>query len=416
MDFRYNRHIRIISLTVLFFFCWTFGGIFDIVAFAAADSKQPAGSGKQLTSQSSSQTQPKPLKPEEKFQKTVDAIAQIVNDTATDTDTKKNKLKTKRSEIEGLDTAIKKQFSDTERFLKEKGLPPEILERHRKFVKHYEDNLNELKTNLDNIEKSKKKSDADAAIGRAKSHLEKVKPPKKHIPFDPNKLPHRTLEPVFKEPRLKPEEFTEGKELRAKDKEQKPILVAANGSLDGLLSQSSTLYAQSFNLPTDADLAETIEVQFTPEIQAIAQSLGYSPVKIYEYVRNNFKFEPYYGSLKGAQQTLLEKAGNDFDQVSLLITLLRASNIPARYVYGTVEIPIEDIKSWLGIDDTNMALTALASSGIPLTAITSGGAVSAVRLEHVWCQTFVSYGPSRGALEGSGDMWVDLDTKFQEHP
>ena len=61
------------------------------------------------------------------------------------------------------------------RCLKEKGLPPEILERHYKFVKHYEDNLKELNDNLDAIDKSKKKSDAEAAIGRAKSHLEKVK-------------------------------------------------------------------------------------------------------------------------------------------------------------------------------------------------------------------------------------------------
>ena len=74
MDFRYKPVVRVISLAVLFFFCWTFGGIFDIVAFAATDSKQTAGSSKQLTSQSSSQTQPKSQKPEEKFQKTIEDI------------------------------------------------------------------------------------------------------------------------------------------------------------------------------------------------------------------------------------------------------------------------------------------------------------------------------------------------------
>jgi transglutaminase-like putative cysteine protease len=39
--------------------------------------------------------------------------------------------------------------------------------------------------------------------------------------------------------------------------------------------------------------------------------------------------------------TLWTRQGNDFDQASLLIALFRAANIPARYVYGTVEIPIE---------------------------------------------------------------------------
>ena len=107
------------------------------------------------------------------------------------------------------------------RFLKEKGLPPEILERHYKFVKHYDDNLKELNDNLDAIDKSRTKTEADAAIGKAKAHLEKVKMPSKHVPLDPNKLPHRTAEPVWIEPRTSPEQFTEGKELRAKSIEAK---------------------------------------------------------------------------------------------------------------------------------------------------------------------------------------------------
>ena len=49
-----------------------------------------------------------------------------------------------------------------------------------------------------------------------------------------------------------------------------------------------------------ADLATSQEVQFTPEIMALAEALNYSPVKIFHYVSNEIKFEPYYGSLKGA--------------------------------------------------------------------------------------------------------------------
>jgi len=436
MDFRFTRPIRIISLTALFFFCWTFGGIFDIVAFAATDSKQSAGSSKQLTSQSSSQTQPKIPKPEEKFQKTIDDIEKILNDTSTDTDTKKNKLKTKRSEIEGLDTAIKKQFSDTERFLKEKGLPPEILDRHYKFVKHYEDNLKELNNNLAAVDKSTTKTEADAAISRARAHLEKVKVPSKRVPLDPNKLPHRTAEPVWKDPRTKPEEFQKDREALAVNSKvlrdykiaslftphDSPILVASNGSLDGLLTsnveqRTSNMLIALADPPTDADLAETVEVNFTNEISQIAEVLNNDPVLIYEFVKNNFKYEPYYGSLKGAQQTLIEQAGNDFDQASLLIALYRSIGIPARYVYGTIQVPIDKAISWVSAPDALTAIKIFATNGIPV-AKNPEGVITALQIEHAWIEAFLPYDNYRGKISSPSNgkgTWIPLDPSFKQH-
>jgi hypothetical protein len=70
------------------------------------------------------------------------------------------------------------------------------------------------------------------------------------------------------------------------------------------------------------DLAETAETAFAPSIMQLAESLG-GAVEIYEYVKNNVNFEPYYGSRKGAEATLNQMAGNAFDQASLLIALLR---------------------------------------------------------------------------------------------
>jgi hypothetical protein len=67
--------------------------------------------------------------------------------------------------------------------------------------------------------------------------------------------------------------------------------------------------------PTDADTSQTVEVQFTGEIRSLATSLGNDPVRMYEYVRNTIDFEPYYGSRKGASETLLEGSGNDMDMV-----------------------------------------------------------------------------------------------------
>lgn len=447
MDFRYKPVIRVISLAVLFFFCWTFGGIFDIVAFAATDSKQPAGNSKQLTKQSSSQTQPKPLKPEEKFQKTVDAMAQIVNDTSTDTATKKNKLKGKNAEIISLDTQIKKQFSDTERFLKEKGLPPEILDRHFKFVKHYEDNLKELNDNLAAIDNAKTKAEADAAIGRAKAYLEKVKAPSRHVPLDPNKLPHRTAEPVWIEPRTSPEQFLKDRKALAvnskvfEDKKiasrftphDSPLLVASNGSLNGLLNEKATppysspyqgqdgrggtMLLAAADPPTDADLAQTIEVQFTPAIQAKAAELNNNPTKIYNWVRNNIEYVPTYGSIQGADMCLQTKQCNAFDTSSLLIALLRSSGIHSRYVYGTIELPIEKVKNWVGgFTDSNAALTLIASGGIPVTGLTSGGKIAAVRMEHIWVEAYIPYGNYRGARrDDSIKTWIPMDGSFKQY-
>lgn len=77
----------------------------------------------------------------------------------------------------------------------------------------------------------------------------------------------------------------------------------------------------------------------TPEITALARALQNDPKLIYDYVRNNVDYTPYFGSLKGATLTYLEGSGNDFDQASLMIALLRASGITAQYVYGTMSIP-----------------------------------------------------------------------------
>ena len=136
--------------------------------------------------------------------------------------------------------------------------------------------------------------------------------------------------------------------------------------------------------PSSSDLVETPEIQFTPEIRAKAQELGYKPVKIYEWIKNNIDYQPYYGSFKGAQQTLLEGAGNDFDQASLLIAMLRVSQIEARYAYGTIEVAVEKVMNWVGgATDPRMAGAILASKGIPAKLIIVGGVPKYFQLEHV---------------------------------
>ncbi len=78
-------------------------------------------------------------------------------------------------------------------------------------------------------------------------------------------------------------------------------------------------------------LGESIEVRFTKEMAALVRKLNYNPARIYNWVHNHIEYEPYYWSRKGALVTYQTKRGNEWDQTSLLITLMRLSGVPARY-------------------------------------------------------------------------------------
>ena len=454
MNLRKGLITKIISTTILFFFLWSSGGIFNLAYAATKDSGQG--------SVASGQKKDKSV--EERFQEALERI----RDAADKEDSAK--VKAERAEIEKLDVDIKKQFKETEQKIKD--LPEVIKQRHRDFVKNYEENLNTLKTNLDAIDKAKTKEEKKQALQKTKEFLEKTKTPSRHVPLDPNKLPHRTVEPKFKEPRLKKEDFEkefgsqkaqiplspplikgEGfnnvgwavptENVSRLTSHVSPIIVASNGPLTGLVSSlppfqgegwgegispntelltpnlvvaaaTDPLASSGQSLPTSDDLTETIEVQFTDDIKAKAAQLNNNPVKIYEYVKNNFIFEPYYGSLKDSQETFLQKAGNDFDQASFLISLLRASNIPARYVYGTVEMPIEKVKKWLGVENDNVVGEIIASNGIPVSFVQEGGKISKVRLEHVWVEAWVSYDNYRGQPKSQNKTWIPLDPSFKQ--
>ncbi len=114
---------------------------------------------------------------------------------------------------------------------------------------------------------------------------------------------------------------------------------------------------------TDGDLDPTIDVQITQEIIDKAAELG-TPLAMYEFVRDEIAFQPYYGSLKGSVHTLRSGAGNDHDQASLLIALLRSAGFAARYAEGQVEMPVDRVLSWLAVDDGDVASSILHTNGM----------------------------------------------------
>ncbi len=113
-------------------------------------------------------------------------------------------------------------------------------------------------------------------------------------------------------------------------------------------------------------------VEAIPEIIELARALQHDPKLIYEYVRNHVDYVPYFGSLKGAALTFFDGAGNDFDQASLMIALLRESGYQAQYVYGQLDIPYygspdnKDLQHWLSVSaDPVLIQQVLYNGGIP---------------------------------------------------
>ncbi len=142
-------------------------------------------------------------------------------------------------------------------------------------------------------------------------------------------------------------------------------------------------------------VSNTGAVKFTPmsatdsttEITELARALQNDPKLIYDYVHNNIDYVPYYGSLKGATLTYLDGSGNDFDQASLMIALLRASGYTARYIYGTMTIPGSQMANWLGVDQTWQAVSnVIASGGIPLTIYDDATTV----MDRVWVKATIN--------------------------
>ena len=141
------------------------------------------------------------------------------------------------------------------------------------------------------------------------------------------------------------------------------------------------------------------------EIEQLARSLDYDPVKLFYYVRNNVDYEPYLGVMAGPNWTLLQGAGNSFDQALLLSSLLRESGIQTRYVYGEIEVSAGDAVKWLRSENATQAANFLASSGIPTTCIIdhSGDVVSVLKNEHMWVEA---------KLPSESD-WIPLDPSFK---
>jgi len=138
----------------------------------------------------------------------------------------------------------------------------------------------------------------------------------------------------------------------------------------------------------EGSACSTIE---TTELIELASSLENDPKLIYDYVHNHIDYLPYFGSKKGAYQTYLDGSGNDFDQASLLIALLRASGYTASFNYGTMNIPGDQLANWLGVDqDAPTIATLLRRIMVPHETVDpTTGNTSLIR---VWVSAIIDGG------------------------
>jgi len=453
MRSRYTVSLRFISSIVLFFFVWSFGGLKETVWAAKNGLEVPAAKQNRIIQ--------KEKRAEEKLDQTVKDIAGLAGSVAGKGESERaeisKQLKAKRLELEGYDKEISEGFAATAAHLRQKGLPAALLARHNDFAKEYQDNLTEFRGRLDAMEKAGSPADQDKAISALQQFLDKNRKVKKRPKIDFNNLPHRAAEPTKALPKLKREEFkpvqqallppVKGFALLHPGQSllevgyhppvhAKPVQVASLGPLSGIIEPSpKTATANTFqptdsdsenrimlaglsDLPKPEDLGETIDVRLTPAIRAKAAVLGNDPLKIYEWVRNNVEFSPTWGSIQGADYCMQTKVCNAFDTSSLLISLMRAADIPARYVQGTGDMTAEKFMNWVGdFTDVNAALIFARSGGIPLSGTVIGGKIARVQFEHVWVEAWIDYIPSRGGRHkaGKGDMWIPLDGAYKQH-
>ena len=99
----------------------------------------------------------------------------------------------------------------------------------------------------------------------------------------------------------------------------------SNGSVELALRAYAILDEQAHRPGADPS-----DISFT------AGKLGFDANRIFVFVRDETRLEPYQGTLRGARGVLAGRAGNSLDRALLLQALLTESGIPCRLMQGTL--------------------------------------------------------------------------------
>src|SRR5258706_1623094 len=102
------------------------------------------------------------------------------------------------------------------------------------------------------------------------------------------------------------------------------------------------------------------------DYQAIIESVGRDPAKLMMWVKENTRFVPYSGALRGPQGVLMDRVGNDLDRALLLAQLINSSGYECRLARAKLA--------------DNEAATLVASTALKPLPETAGGKPSGAYL------------------------------------
>lgn len=314
-----------------------------------------------------------------------------------------DRLNSMGEQAELLNQKALQEFVQIEVELKAKNLPAIILQRHYDAVAKYQAEYQSFLLKLNQAQAATSLQDQQGAMGELNDYLGTQKFKRKQQEFDPENLPNKALQPdKSNTPKTTRDEFIQS---GLNDSPQVKLAALGDFKFDDLQDASNPAY-----------LTESDEIVLTQAIRDKAAELGHDAVTIYHWVRNNIEWIPGWGAVQNAELTLSARRGNAMDIASLTISLLRASQIPARYVHGTIEVPAEPFNNWMGsFNSIDAAANFASSNGIPITVIISGGQVDKVRMEHVWVEAAADFYPSRGENNRNADIWLELDPSFKQY-
>jgi len=101
--------------------------------------------------------------------------------------------------------------------------------------------------------------------------------------------------------------------------------------------------------------------------------------------------------------------------------LLRASNVPAHFVQGVIQQPVDQVVNGLGLSDASQVLEALNRAGIAHQPVIQGGQITAIQKQYTWVAAYVPYAHYRGSANDLNDpVWIPLapaikNTLFSPH-
>ena len=105
--------------------------------------------------------------------------------------------------------------------------------------------------------------------------------------------------------------------------------------LTGTLHSAPNTGAVQFTDATPA-IPALEPLSFGPTVQSKAAELNYDLAQIFRFVSEEVRYEPYSGSLRGANGTLWSLAGNSADKAMLFAALLDESLIEYRFAVGSL--------------------------------------------------------------------------------